>query len=340
MRPRGFVCAGEAATTDLKHPTLAAMSLQPKLDRPLPYTYAKVRKATSLYEKDPKKKNAVKHVGKLRRRTVLAIVGSWSAVDGKGKMQRLGLTTSGRFVRAADLEPAPGTDFKGVELGERQLPLAFVVKRGVRAWHVEKGEAEKLRKLKYHEIFDLTGRFRTVGPLKYWATADDLYLRHRDVTSIRPRNVWPDFATGDQKWIDVSIITGTMIAYEGRKPIYVTLVSVGRDRLGGEEATAATQQGTFEVVGKHITAAKLNPKSIEDYFEVYDAPWAIELSSGQLLHGANWHNRFGIERGLGNVQLAPADAQFLWGWVEPNVPAGWHGVTDKPKKKTFVVVRK
>ncbi|MCA9592529.1 MAG: L,D-transpeptidase, partial [Myxococcales bacterium] len=328
IRPKGFVCAGETATTDLKHPTLVAMSLQPKLDQTLPYTYARARKDTPLYERDPDKDNAVREVGKLRDRSVLAVVGSWSALDPDGKMQRLGLTTSGRFVRAADLEPIKGSDFKGVEIdGKADLPLGFVVKRGIRFWDVEKGDADKLGKVDYHAVLQLTGRFRTVGPMKYWATADNKYVRHRDVTVVRKRNVWPDFATGDQKWIDVSIVTGTMVLYEGRKPLFVTLVSVGRDRLGDPQSSASTAQGVFDVVGKHITAPKVDPKNIADYFDVYDPPWAIELSSGQLLHAALWHNRFGIEHGLGNVQMSPADALRVWSWVDPAVPEGWHGVT-------------
>lgn len=341
IRPRGFVCAGTVATTDLKHPTLAAMSQQPKMGEPSPYVYARARKETPLYERDPDKDNAVKEIGKVRGKSVLAVVGSWSALDPEGKMQRLGLTTSGNFVRASDLEPALGSNFKGVDIeGKNDLPLAFVVKRGVRYFNVEKGDADKLGKLEYHQALMLTGRFRTVGPLKYWATSDDKYVRHRDVTVIRKRNVWPDFATGDQKWIDISIITGTLVLYEGRKPVFATLVSVGRDRLGDPKSSASTAQGTFDVVGKHVTAAKLNPKSVEDYFDVYDVPWAVELSSGQLLHGAHWHDRFGIERGMGNVQLSPADAARVWQWVEPALPEGWHGVTQPPEKKTIVLVRK
>ena len=43
IRPRGFVCASETATTDLAHPTLAAMSQQPKLDAPAPWMRAQTK---------------------------------------------------------------------------------------------------------------------------------------------------------------------------------------------------------------------------------------------------------------------------------------------------------
>jgi hypothetical protein len=341
IRPRGFVCAGELATVDLAHPTLAAMKLAPKLDQALPYTYARVLKDTSLFERDPAKDDSVREVGKRRRRSLLAIVGSWKAKGPDGVEERLGLTTNGRFARARDLEPAEPSSFKGVELDAKSpLPVGFVVKRGVRAWNVEKGDAEKLGQLAYHEILPLTGRFRTSGPLKYWAVTDGRYVRHRDVTVVRQRNAFPDFAVGDQKWIDVSVVTGVAVLYEGKKPVFTTLVSVGRDRLGDPKSSASTAQGTFEVVGKQITASKLDPKAAAEHIDAYDVPWVIELSSGQLLHGASWHDRFGIEHGPGNVQLSPADAARVWQWSEPAVPDGWHGVRQPGAKQTMVVIRK
>jgi hypothetical protein len=339
--PRGVVCAGKIATTDLKHPTLIAMALAPRLDDSLPYTYARTRKSTPLFRREAKRDNAVAEAGKVSARSGMAIVGSWSAMDPEGKMQRLGLLTSGLFVKATDLKATEPSDFVGFELDQKTaLPVAFVVKRGVRAWRVEGAEADKLGKLDYHEKLRLTGRFRTVGGHQYWAVDDGRYVRHRDVTVVRRRNVYPDFASGEQRWIDVSIITGTAVLYEGRRPIFATLVSVGRDRLGDPKSSASTAQGTFHIVGKHITAAKLDPKGLAEYYEIFDVPWAMELSSGQLMHGAYWHDRFGIEHGPGNIHFSPADARRVWHWTTPAVPGGWHGVNQPDTERTIVHVRK
>jgi hypothetical protein len=341
IRPRGFVCVGSTATIDMNHPTLAAMALGPKLDQPLPYTYASTRKDTPLYERDPKKKEAVKKIGMLPEGSGLAIIGSWSGIDPKGRQDRLGMTTDGHFVRAADLRAAEPSSFHGVDLGAtgaaKDLPIGFIVKRGVRAWKVDKGDSDKLGRLDYHDMLPLTGRFRTLGPVKYWAMSDGRYVRHRDVTVIRRRNIWPDFATGKQKWIDVSIITGTLVLYQGHKAVFATLVSVGRDRLGDPKTSDSTAQGDFDVLGKHITAVGLDPKSLGEHGQIFDAPWAIELSSGQMMLGAFWHDRFGIEHGPGAIEMSPADAQKVWQWVDPQVPEGWHGVTQPDAGKHVVV---
>jgi hypothetical protein len=162
------------------------------------------------------------------------------------------------------------------------------------------------------------------------------------VTLVRERHEFPDFAAGEQKWLDVSVVTGTLVAYEGRKPVYATLVSVGRDRLGAPESTAATARGEHSVVGKHITFAGHDPSTWADGIAVYDAPWSIELSSGQALVGAYWHDRFGIEHGPGNLELSPADAAHLFGWTDPPLPDGWHAMngTAAGQKAVIVNVRK
>jgi hypothetical protein len=343
VRPRGFVCAGSTATLDLAHPTLAAMALQPKLDQELPYAYARVARETPLFARDEKREDAVREDGKLRRRSGMAVVGSWSATDPEGRAQRFALMPNGRFVRASDLQAAEISTFSGIEIDkEISLPVAFVVKRGVRAWKLDGLEAEKADLLEYHDKLQLTGRFRTVNKVRYWLLKDGRWVRHPDVSVVQRRNAFPDFVVDGKKWMDVSIVAGTLVAYEGKRPILVTLVSAGRDRFGDPKTTASTALGTFDVVGKHVTAAALDPRSVDELAEIYDVPWALELSSGQFLHGAFWHDRFGIEHGQGNIQLSPKDAARLWQWATPELPPGWHAVTQAPSEaeRTVVLVRK
>ena len=118
----------------------------------------------------------------------------------------------------------------------------------------------------------------------------------------------------------------------------MTLSSVGRDRLGARDSSAITQRGEFQVVGKHVTAAGRDPATLADGVAIYDAPWAVELSSGQLIVGAYWHDRFGIEHGPGNIEVSPVDAAWLFRWMEPEIPSGWHAVTDKVKGEGVPIV--
>jgi hypothetical protein len=359
VRPRGFVCVGVEATLDLAHPTLSAMALAPRVDAALPYTYARTRIETPLFQRVPGEADAVKEVGKLRRRAGMAVVGSWKAKEPSGAEARLALLTDGRFVRAADLEAAKPSEFVGVELGkEADLPLAFVVKRGVRRFHLDGSDVEKRGLIDYHSELVLSGRFRNVGNVKYWAVsrvigepphagADDAWVRHQDVTVVQKRTTFPDFVQDGTRWLDASVVTGTLVAYEGRRPVFATLLSVARELP--EDATTETQAatagsravplGTFSLKQKALTLSGKDD-IFGETFEVADAPWALELSSGQVLHGAYWHDRFGIEHGAGSLALSPTDAARLFRFVGPELPKGWHAITTKPAQATAIVVRK
>lgn len=332
VTPVGYVCTEKSATLDETHPTLSAMALQANLDAALPYVYARTTQVTARFEKT--KQDSVELSGRHSKSTTMAIVGSWTAPDESLEPLRLALKTDGSFVRADHLEAASSSEFQGVSLGaDLELPVAYVVRRGVRAWSLHEGSAQKTDELGYHTRLDLTGRFRTIVGEKFWATQDGRWVRHKDVTAVRQRYEFPAFAKKDQKWIDVSIITGTAVLYEGQKPVYATLVSVGRDRRGDPKTTASTEQGTFAVVKKMVT--RRTPESRDA--PALDQPWALELENGQWLYAAVNHDRFGIEHTDGDVQLSPRDARFLFQWSDPPLPRGWHGVVKGPEQATTLI---
>jgi hypothetical protein len=336
VEPRGYVCTEKAATLDAQHPTLLAMSLQPDLEAALPYVYARTTKVTPLLENDGNKGVLLR--GRVGKSTVMAIVGSWTAPDESREPVRLGLKLDGAFVRADDLVAAEGSSFAGLELdGAEALPVAFVVRRGVRSWRLEKDSAEKGDLLDYHARLRLTGRFRTIEGKQFYATSDERWVRHEDVSMVLARSEWPEFAKDGQKWLDVSIVTGTLVAYEGRRPVYTTLVSVGRDRLGEPSESASTARGTFRVVSKQITRRGDD----SDSAALLDAPWALELESKQWLLASPRHDRFGIEHTDGDIEVSPADGAWLFRFAAPDLPKGWHGVRVGPDAPTTLVhVRK
>jgi hypothetical protein len=358
IRPRGFVCVGVEATLDLAHPTLAAMALAPSVDAKLPYTYARTRSETPLFERVAGRDDTVREIGKLHRRAGMAVVGSWRAKEPSGNESRLALLTDGHFVRAADLEAAQGSDFDGVELGKnRDLPIAFVVKRGVRSFSLNGNEAEKGDLIEYHSELLLSGRFRSLGSVKYWAydgsalrasdRGEEKWVRHQDVTVVQKRTTFPDFVKDDTRWLDVSATTGTLVAYTGKRPSFVTLLSVARELPDGvgdvqpaSDGPRTIPLGTFEVRQKGLTFVGQAPAGFGEAFEVHDAPWALELSSGQLLHGAYWHDRFGIEHGAGSFALSPGDAARIFRFVGPELPNGWHAASVAAGHGTPVVIRK
>ena len=146
-----------------------------------------------------------------------------------------------------------------------------------------------------------------------------------------------------EKWIDVSIHCGSLVAYEGRTPVFATLISPGLrgyKRIKGKPAKNTTPTGAFRIEWKHITQTMSpDPKKMTYYLS--EVPYTQFFHMPFALHGAYWHDRFGEPKSGGCVNLSIADSKWLFGWTEPKLPAGWHSVRsgDDRGDGTWVVVR-
>jgi hypothetical protein len=335
--PRGFVCAGTSATLDLKHPTLAAMGLAPKLNEPLPYPYAEARVATEVFVPNNEPEASVHSVARLRPAATFAVVGSWQAMDETDQRQRLALMTGGTFVRADDLRAAETATSSGVSLDSAQLslPLAFIVADRAKSWRLEGDQALPLKQLGKGTTWHVGSRPRSLGATRYYSLDDGAWVQESDVTVVRLRNNWPAFVSSDRHWVDVNLDDNTVVLYSGQHPAFATLM------LGSPKQNIAKFTGETEVIAKYVTDKQLDPRSIDSNHEVYDVPWVVELSNGLMLHAAIGRERKATVLRIARVELAPSDARFVWNWVEPTLPAGWHGVSasDHAEHRTPVLVR-
>lgn len=76
-------------------------------------------------------------------------------------------------------------------------------------------------------------------------------------------------------------------------------------------------------------------------FELRDVPWIQFFAAGYAIHGAYWHDVFGIPRSHGCVNLSPIDARVVFLWTDPPLPESWHGLNaaEPFKNGTTVVIR-
>jgi hypothetical protein len=255
--------------------------------------------------------------------------GSSFLAPGPAGPRRFVVLADGRVAPADRLKPALGSTWSGLDLAKTGLPAAFVHKLGVHTWSLAKGKAVKNDdELERHTSLALSGKFRTVDGVRFEETRDGRWLRAKDLVVIMRRSKFPDFATGSQKWMDVSIANQTLTLYEGRKPVYATLVSTGRDMLRDPSTSASTPRGNFKVRKKWLTQA-VDGREAQGDRPLLDAPWVMELEAGLALTGQVWSDSVGEAHGFRNVALTPIDARKVFTWSDPVVPEGWHGVVDE-----------
>lgn len=241
-------------------------------------------------------------------------------------------TQSNGFIPDRALMPVKPSEFRGAELSETlTLPIAFVMSKKHYAYAPNK--AGKLRPGKqpgYHHMFRVTGQVEEGGKT-FLVGEDGLHYRTSDVTQIVARDK-PAAVGEDEKWLDVDLAAQTLVAYVGSRPVFATLVSTGRikdelDPLKNFE----TPTGEFRITSKHLTATMDGDHAIDGPYSIEDVPYVMYFQLAYALHAAFWHNGFGRPRSHGCINLAPADARFVFNFVEPPLPALWHGVFPKPE---------
>jgi lipoprotein-anchoring transpeptidase ErfK/SrfK len=189
-----------------------------------------------------------------------------------------------------------------------------------------------------HAVLKLTGDSVSINGATYDETDEGWWMKAAEGIKTNPGAAPRDLAP-NEKWIDVNIKNQTLVAYEGDKAVFATAVSTGKEDKDDKEKDHKTPTGTWRIREKHIAATMDGDVATDGPYSIEDVPWIMYFNGSYALHGAFWHNNFGRMQSHGCVNLAPLDAKALFGWTEPRMPDGWHGVWSTPEKLgTRVVV--
>lgn len=196
-----------------------------------------------------------------------------------------------------------------------QLPVAWVRARGA-AVYSRPGERRQTGRLRERARVDAREEVRH-GRTVFTRIGDERFVASRDL--VRPTRIAvPEGVEGGERWIDIELARQTLVAYEGERPVFATLVSTGR-RPG------STPRGLFRIQVKlaHDTMDNFDPDDSDNTYSMDGVPWVQYFVGGVALHGVYWHDRFGTVRSHGCVNLAPRDARWLYSFTRPHVPDGW-----------------
>lgn len=234
------------------------------------------------------------------------------------------------------VKPYPKSTFQGVHLDETtRLPIAFFRKKD-RPRFTRDGEG------RFHEadgVFSrlsyvmLTGREETSEGSTYLETrTEGVWVLAADAAVARVQATIPyvgeERERGRRTWLDVSVLGGTLVAYEGERPVFATLISPGRGGIPfpGRDpvSTASTPIGNFRVDGKFRWATMVS--SSDSNIVHAEVQWVQNFHGPHALHGAYWHDAWGEQKSGGCINLSPIDSKWLFNWTEPRLPTDWHGI--------------
>lgn len=138
-----------------------------------------------------------------------------------------------------------------------------------------------------------------------------------------------------ERWVYVDRDHQVLVAYVGRRPVMVTLVSTGRGRF-------PTHRGEFRIGRKQEvgTMRDHDPARGGRAYHISGIPGIQYFNGGQAFHGAFWHDNFGTRMSHGCVNLSLADAQWLYDFTAPVPPPApvARGVPPPPPSGSRVLI--
>jgi hypothetical protein len=144
----------------------------------------------------------------------------------------------------------------------------------------------------------------------------------------------PELAAGE-RWLDVDLERQLLVAYAGDEPVFTTLISSGKPRPGTE-----TPRGAFRIWVK-LRSSDMRDReqpALEQSYALESVPWVQYFSGNYGLHAVFWHDRFGERHSRGCINLAPADARFLFDFTGPALPPGWQAIRPTSEERATLVV--
>jgi len=241
-------------------------------------------------------------------------------------------TTKGLVTPSDRMWQTSGSSFKGAELDGTtlKLPMAWVYggNKSAGTFTIDSG-ANTIKNAKSIDRFvpiPLTGKTLEFQGKEYAELSDGTFIKKSQVRITEPGPP-PQGLAENERYIDVDLSSQTLVAFEGARPVYATLISSGKfSKIKDKDHSTPT--GEWRIREKHITttmdgdgtAAGDLPYSIED------VPFVQYYFRSFALHAAFWHSNFGVQMSHGCVNLSPLDAKWLFFFTGPNLPEGFHGV--------------
>jgi len=239
-------------------------------------------------------------------------------------------TSKDLWIAAADLVAARPSEFEGAAIEDGTMDVAWILadRASVFASPSPKGKPKGTR-----DRFQRVHVREESGPMV--RIDDGAWLLARDLS--RPSVAPPpaEVTLPGERWIDVETATQTLVAYEGARPVFATLVSTGRT---GE---SQTPPGVHRIWSKLLASTMGNVTTDANArYSLEDVPYVQFFDNGVALHGTYWHQDFGHARSHGCVNLAPRDARRLFAFTAPRLAAGWMAAyPTRVEEGTWVRVR-
>ena len=256
--------------------------------------------------------------------------------------QRWVKTRHGTWLSTTELAAARPSSFHGEDIGagqaQRDLDFAWVLPAKINVYNAPNFSGKAAGTRARREIVHVREEKATGGAVAVRISDDGVVpAQWVDGRSLaRPQVSSPpvEVSGENERWIDVHLPSQTLVVYEGKNPVFATLVSTGTGRPGlVGPADTSTHKGTFRIWVKLLSSTMDNlesPDKLQEAtpavegarYSMEDVPYVQFFDKAIAIHGVFWHDDFGKVRSHGCVNVAPRDAARLFALTSPKLTTG------------------
>lgn len=230
--------------------------------------------------------------------TVLSEQDGWAQID------------THKWVRAEALNTDVALSrFTGILLPEEPLPytVAWVLTH-LRAAKTPGGAASDANPFLWRYTLVSIYSSIEVDGWRWYQIGEDQWVKQTQVAKMLPVERFDEIDT--ERWISIDLYEQVMIAYEGSRPVFATLISSGLEKW-------STNEGLFHVYIRYPRTIMSGADGLPEFYYLEEVPWTMYYDNDIAVHGAYWHDGFGYRRSRGCVNASLTDAAWLYEWSAP-----------------------
>lgn len=213
----------------------------------------------------------------------------------------------GQWVEEDHITWADVSEFSGVELLEQpKRPFAWMLAEARPSLYPGGEPYEGYDIVPRYTLMSIYGT-EIVDGWRWYLVGPNQWIQQIRVSKVQP-TARPDGVGPQDRWVAVDLYEQTVVAYEGDRMIFATLISSGLPQW-------STQEGLFQVYERHEATRMSGAEGQADFYFIEEVPYVQYFDGDISLHGTYWHDRFGYRQSHGCVNLSIMDAWYLFDWT-------------------------
>lgn len=229
---------------------------------------------------------------------------SYRVINADGWVQ----LTNNQWVAPEYVQEADVSSFTGIEILQPLVrPYAWMI-RSARPSLYPGGpeDPNQARILQYTLLTIYATEF--VDGWEWYMVGPDQWLQQTRVAKLKPVQR-PEGLGPNDYWVGIDLFEQTIVAYEGDRMVFASLVSSGLPQW-------STNEGLFQVYIRATSTPMTGASGQPSFYLIENVPWVMYFDGDIALHGAYWHDLFGYRQSHGCVNLSILDSWWLYRWSE------------------------